>query len=163
MKKHIRLMPALLGLTAINMAAISVVSAQKAQAITVQDVTRGCPYGAYYHLVWDGWEADILLSAQGSGTLFGSNYQRFPIRYTLYNPQDIVSGYSGPGYRGVNTTGTYRIVFWVDFNNTPSNPNDDQRYDGYVMTQTKNAIAGITWWANQPFGFYAKFTNCNQG
>lgn len=163
MKTHIRLITALLGLTAINMTAISAPFTQKAEAITVQDITKGCTYGAWYDIVWDGWQGGILFYNSNRGYLLqnGGTYKQ--VRYSLYNPQDNVSGYVGPGYRGIATTATYRIVFWVDFNNTPSNPNDDQRFDGYVMTQTRNAMAGITWWNNQPFGFYAKFAACNIG
>lgn len=68
----------------------------------------------------------------------------------------------GPGYIGVNSTDTHRIVFWVDFANTPANPADDQRFDGYVFTQTRNAMAGVTWWAGIPFGFYAANKVCSR-
>jgi hypothetical protein len=49
-----------------------------------------------------------------------------------------VDGRQGPGYIGTSSTAQHRIVFTVDFNNT--------RFDGYMMTQTRNAIAGVTWW-----------------
>ena len=77
------------------------------------------------------------------------------VRYKItLNPQDSIEGMQGPGNQKPSSLG-HRIVFWVDFNNTPKNPKDDQRFDGYMMTQTKDAIAGVTWWNGIPFGFYA--------
>ena len=47
------------------------------------------------------------------------------------------------------------IQFFVDFNNTPANPGDDQEFEGYLFTHNSNAMAGITHWNNDPYGFYA--------
>ncbi len=123
--------------------------------ITARDFT-GCldSYGCVYHIVWDGWKGFLTLSPDGTGTL-QTKGRRYSVRHQiLLNPQDTIEGSRGPGYL-TSSTLKHRIVFWVDFKNTPNNPNDDQRFDGYMMTQTKDAIAGITWWNRIPFGFYA--------
>lgn len=49
----------------------------------------------------------------------------------------------------------HKIVFFIDLPNTPTNPYDDQLFEGYLFTHTKQAMAGITYWYEQPFGFYA--------
>jgi len=70
---------------------------------------------------------------------------------------------TGPGYTGKMGVLGHRVVFFVDFANTPNNTQDDQRFDGYIFTQTlkegtsKKAISGITWWDGIPFGFYATY------
>ena len=161
MKSNLRRISHLLVL-GLGMVSVSMAGMRQAEAVTTLDITKGCRYGAWYDIVWDGWKGDLRFDNQNSGYLLASG-RYYQVRYSLHNAQDNVSGYVGPGYRGTNTTGTYRIVFWADFNNTPSNPNDDQRFDGYVMTQTKNAMAGVTWWNNWPFGFYAKFNVCEPG
>jgi len=128
-----------------------------------------CTYGANYNVVWDGWKGLLTLSPPGypdylpkgqlatGGRTFGVRYQ------ILANPQDYIAGMRAPGYVGVNSTASHRIVFWVDFNNTPGYAGDDQRFDGYMMTQTRNAIAGVTWWNGIPFGFYTTNKLCVVG
>jgi len=41
-----------------------------------------------------------------------------------------------------------KIQFYIEFP-------ERQRFDGYLFTWTKDAMAGITWWYKKPFGFYA--------
>lgn len=48
----------------------------------------------------------------------------------------------------------HQIRLYADFNDTLTE-SDDQQFDGYLMTRTQDAIAGVTWWHNTPFGFYA--------
>jgi hypothetical protein len=159
MKRQLTQLSRLL-LSSLGIAGLSIAGTQPVKAITVQDIVK-CPYGTPYNLVWDGWQGTLLFFSNPQTNYlyaFGNTYQ---VRYQLHNSQDIVWGYRAPGYRGTQTAEGYRIVFWVDFNKTPSNPNDDQMFDGYLMTQTKKAIAGVTWWNNLPFGFYAEFPGIN--
>jgi hypothetical protein len=51
----------------------------------------------------------------------------------------------------------HRVVFWVDFGKTSRDLQDDQRIDGYIITQTLDGMAGVTWWNGIPFGFSARF------
>jgi len=70
------------------------------------------------------------------------------------NQQDVVEGQTGPGYIGTNWDYRHRIVFW-------SNHPNYQRFDGYIMTQTKDAFAGITWRKDGvPVGFSAVWHHC---
>lgn len=96
------------------------------------------------------------------------------------NQQDWVFGQpggNGPGYGGVDWDYQHRIVFRVDFKRTPSDYLDDQRFDGYILTQTqadgvlqinKDGFAGITWKTQDipiaphyPVGFWATFHHCD--
>jgi hypothetical protein len=136
-----------------------------------------CQYGAGYDVVWDGLPARLALSPpywpdyayKGQFEYAGFYYA---VRYQiLANPQDFIEGQQGPGYLGTNSDRKHRIVFWVDFKNTPAAPWDDHRFDGYMMTNNKNAIAGVVWTSNGvrsaplniPFGFYAHNKQCTVG
>jgi hypothetical protein len=85
----------------------------------------------------------------------------FAVRHEVaVEPQDFVDGEQGPGYRGVDSTLGHRIVFWVDFNNTPADARDDARFEGYMMTLTRTSMAGVTWSEGVPYGFYATDKTC---
>jgi hypothetical protein len=126
-----------------------------AAAITAGDVVKG-PYGSLYRLVWDGFQGDLTLFSNGTGSLaVGPTYYSVRAVYGA-NAQDVISGYQGPGYR-VNVTNAHRVILWIDLARTPNNTADDQRFDGYFFTNTLNGMAGVTWWSNIPFGFQATF------
>lgn len=130
---------------------------QSASAVTMSDVVKS-PLGSIYNLVWDGFQGSLTLRRDGTGFLLLSSGQRYNVRLSpLANQQDFVDGRQGPGYVGTNTFMTHRVVFWIDLNNTPTNPSDDQRFDGYFFTQTLKGMGGVTWWAGIPFGFYATY------
>ncbi|MEN3009214.1 hypothetical protein [Pseudothermotoga sp.] len=135
---------------------------------SVRDVdilgASGVGVGTVWKIYWDGWEGTLVLRRVGNSYLETTDGKRYTVRYfILKNPQDNVEGMTGPGYTGRTSNLGHRIVFFVDFANTPNNPQDDQRFDGYIFTQTikaqgsKKAMAGITWWNGIPFGFYATF------
>lgn len=129
--------------------------------ITSSDILG--PYGSVWEIHWDGWEGTLVLRPPTWASYLEQGTNRYAVRYEiLVDPQDEVEGMRGPGYVGVKSQLKHRIVFWVDFNRTPKVPKDDQRFDGYIFTQTikklgKQAMAGVTWWKGIPFGFYATF------
>jgi len=146
----------LLGLCVVLVLAGTAIVSGEPNDITADDFT-GClaGYGCTYSIVWDGWEGFLTLRPDGTGTLEQRGHPAYSVQHrVLLNPQDNIDGMRGPGYQGSSTL-KHRIVFWVDFNRTPHNREDDQRFDGYLMTKTKDAIAGVTWWQGIPFGFYA--------
>lgn len=115
-------------------------------------------YGNVYNIVWDGWKGELVLRTGAAESYLEKDGNRYEVRYQiLQDPQDTVEGMKGPGATATSSILKHRIIFWVDFNNTPDNNADDQRFDGYFFTKTKDAMAGVTWWNNIPFGFYATF------
>lgn len=78
----------------------------------------------------------------------------------LRNLQDSISAMTGSSYTGKNSDIGHRIVLFLDFASTPSNAQNDQRFDGHILIQTvkesrKKVMAGTTWWDQITFCFYA--------
>lgn len=127
-----------------------------ASAVQLTDIVKGT-YGSYYNLRWDGWQGTLELRREGNGRLWAGG-QVYAVRATyLADQQTWVDNQQGPGYLGANSSMKHRVVFWIDLANTPWYPWDDQRFDGYFFTGSLNAMAGVTWWASLPFGFYATY------
>lgn len=102
----------------------------------------------------DGWQGQLQLTASSdtpgqpniSGAYIdGSGLSHLVRAYvrtsTYYLPPDW-----GPDHK---------IEMYIDFPNTPTNPDDDQLFEGYLFTGMKEAMAGVTYWHERPFGFYA--------
>jgi hypothetical protein len=126
-----------------------------------------CGERAEYQIVWGaGWTGKLVLRVPLPPYFIPTGViESGASVYNLFwsgvlDPQDYIEGEQGPGYRGTDSTIGHRIVFWVDFNHTPGNILDDQRFDGYMMTGTKDAMAGVTWSRDVPYGFYATDKVC---
>jgi hypothetical protein len=122
---------------------------------------------AEYQMVWEaGYRGRLVLHAPLPPDFLATGFVHvadtvWPLSYQAFaNPQDFIDGEQGPGYLGSDSTLGHRIVFWVDFNDTPDTLRDDQRFDGYLMTVTKDAMAGVTWANAVPHGFYATDRKC---
>ncbi len=114
-------------------------------------------YGTQFDLRWDGWRGLLnLYPTAWAGALnqLSTAGRDFPVRFEiLHDAEDVVETMAGPGYLGAGTPQRHRIVIWVAFDD------GEQRFDGYVFTQTGgDAMAGVTWWQDMPFGFYATRT-----
>lgn len=119
--------------------------------VTVQDFV-----GSYY-MNHDGWEGTlVLLEAQGAQgdwppDLTGLYYSTDPDE-----PERDVRGYLKTSAVSPQAWGPeHKIEFYIDLAGTPNNPDDDLQFEGYLFTETKDAMAGMFWVNDTPFGFYA--------
>jgi len=87
-----------------------------------------------YQLVADGWKGRLTIQGQ-TGSYVGADGKTLPVKLRV---QDYHATFYVIGLGGQNEDGSR-----------------GQKFDGYMMTQTKDAIAGLTWWNGKPFGFYA--------
>lgn len=87
-----------------------------------------------YRMVHDGWRGVLVLKG-GGGTYTAAGGRIYQVR--------------------VRADG-YHVTFYVlGLGGQNADSSGGQKFDGYVMTQTRDAIAGLTWWGKRPFGFYA--------
>lgn len=100
-------------------------------------------FAGTYSMSHDGWRGTLYLGdgrADCGRPLCLSSYtdtngRRYPVKV-------MISG--------------NRITFYVvGLGGQNADNSGGQKFQGHLMTQTKDAIAGTTWWEAQPFGFYA--------
>jgi len=92
-------------------------------------------YDGLYNMVHDGWKGQLVLRGP-TGEYMDSAGKRYRVLVRYFPDHRIVFYVVGLG--GENGDGT-----------------GGQKFEAYLFTQTKDGMAGTTWWQNQPFGFYA--------
>lgn len=91
-------------------------------------------FNGFYEMVHDGWRGTLEL--KGGGGLYIDSDK---------HPYKVLVEAKG-----------YHIVFYViGLGGENADGRGGQKFDGYLMTQTHDDMAGLTWWNNRPFGFYA--------
>jgi hypothetical protein len=97
-------------------------------------IQRQYNFDGSYNMVHDGWKGILNIKSHRAEYITADG-RKFRVKLSI-NENRIIFYVVGLG--GENADGT-----------------GGQKFEGYMMTQTKDAIAGTTWWHNRPFGFYA--------
>jgi hypothetical protein len=108
--------------------------------VSISAQIRPGDFAGTYSMSHDGWRGTLYLGdgkADCPKPLCQSNY----------------TDSNGRKYPVNVSTSDNQITFYVVGLGT-QNP-AGQKFLGHLMTQTRDAIAGTTWWAGRPFGFYA--------
>ncbi|MFX0200980.1 MAG: hypothetical protein ACFFCW_33085, partial [Candidatus Hodarchaeota archaeon] len=91
-------------------------------------------FNGRYSIVYDGWKGTLYINYP-HGTFIGANGKRDQVKMRKKEHQ---------------------IVFYIiGLGGENADESGGQKFEGFLMTQTKNAIAGTTWWRGRRFGFYA--------
>jgi hypothetical protein len=91
----------------------------------------------------DGWQGQLVLRGAGiPAGLFG----------------DYV-GADGKVHFVQGSVEDHKVVLYIDLKDTKGLPDDDQRFEGYLFTQSRNAMAGTTTWGNVHYGWSAVKTS----
>jgi hypothetical protein len=136
------------GFYALKGGGVSAGASNASVSVSIQDFV-----GTYY-MNHDGWEGTLELSVVPDATL-GDQQPNLRGQYTSEEEDEEynVRGYAG---RFLAEGGPdHKIEFYIDLANTPQNNDDDLQFEGYLFTETKDAMAGIFWLNDTPFGFYA--------
>ena len=129
-------------------------------AISVQDLE------GYWDMNHDDWQGVLQLEGTGissSAITDGPNgsctYYSSLLRGTWTgssgHAQPVIAFHLGGADRNRQRNEScpasgHRVQFQIEFD-----PRDPQRFEGYVFTNSKAAMAGYTWWSGIPFGWFA--------
>jgi hypothetical protein len=108
----------------------------------------------------DGWKGTLVVNR-----IWNSRVEKIgTCGYPVWDISGTYTGQDGKQYAMTGKIGgqdpndrnpsckrsDHKVRFTIAF------PGNNQAFEGYVFTWTKNAIAGYTWWSGRPFGWYAK-------
>ncbi len=105
-----------------------------------------------YDMDHDGWKGVLELRAARDDPV--EKTPNIVGKYFINGKVHDVYGYVKTWRYDLPNWVDHKIEFYIDFNDTPTT-DDDQKFVGFLHTQTKDAISGITYWHGTPFGFYA--------
>ena len=91
-------------------------------------------FSGSYDMVHDGWRGTLELNGT-SGVYFDAERHSYRLL--------------------VETHGNHIVFYVLGLGGENADGRGGQKFDGYLMSQTRDDIAGLTWWQGQPFGFYA--------
>jgi Peptidase family C25 len=113
-------------------------------------------FSGNYGMAHDGWRGTLQF-AKASGDYIEGTPNMGGKYVTVEGQQHDLRGFARTATYPISAGWgpDHKIGFYIDFADTPSQ-DDDQNFEGYLFTRTKDAMAGITWWNNIPFGFFAK-------
>ncbi|CAA6807423.1 MAG: Peptidase C25 gingipain (Fragment) [uncultured Thiotrichaceae bacterium] len=95
-----------------------------------------------YQMSHDGWRGRLNLAYDFSAK---GNKHRFTGNYITADGENLLA------YGETNQEQPHILKLFIDFNKTNKRA-DDQKFDLYFYTQTKDGMAGIAHWNNIPFG-----------
>jgi hypothetical protein len=109
-----------------------------------------------YRMNHDGWLGTLTLWASPDDPIEQKPNVVGSYQSDLGGPPRSVRGFVRTSTYPIDATWgpDHKIELSIDLPGTPTTA-DDQAFEGYLFTQTRNAMAGITWWHGTPFGFYA--------
>ncbi len=99
-----------------------------------------------YDMNHDGWKGVLVLDRGGE---FCRLYGTYTGTDGVVRPVEADAALNRSGQCSVTPLPTHRIKFSIKFDF------GWQKFDGYMFTRDRRIIAGLTWWNNIPFGFYA--------
>lgn len=99
-----------------------------------------------YDMNHDGWKGVLVLDRGGE---FCRLYGTYTGADKVVREVQADAALNRLGQCAVTPLPTHRIKFSIKFDF------GWQKFDGYMFTRDRKIIAGITWWNNIPFGFYA--------
>ena len=91
-------------------------------------------FDGMYELVHDGWRG--ILELKGSRGRYIDSQRH---SYEVF----------------AEARGNHILFYIIGLGDENADGRGGQKFEGYLMTQTHDDIAGLTWWRSQPFGFYA--------
>ena len=127
-------------------------------SLRINGVSRFQPadFAGTYAMNHDSWRGNLSLWAtEGDyiemipnmgGTYTDTSAQSHLVRGYVRTWKYPIPATDGPDHK---------LRFYIDFYDT-INTSDDQRFEGYLFSQDRSKMAGVTWYGSTPYGFYVQ-------